>query len=149
MIRKIDLAPTPPQERFAEATPIGLLCLAIGCAALVPIAFGKGLTPAGLRTAAMYCLLFGAGGQMVAGLLSFANRNLYGGTLFTAFAFNWILNGWVLDSLARRPQTAPGLAQALGVAPGLLGNLLDDLSARGLVRPTRLGGPTFYLRGER
>jgi uncharacterized protein len=101
MIRKIDLAATPPHERFAEPTPVGLLCLAIGCAALVPIAFGASLTPAGLRTAAMYCLLFGAGGQAVAGLLNFANRNLYGGTLFTAFAFNWVLNWWVLDSLAR------------------------------------------------
>jgi len=101
MIRKIDLAANPPHERFAEATPVGLLCLAIGCAALVPIAFGASLTPAGLKTAAMYCLLFGAGGQAVAGLLNFANRNLYGGTLFTAFAFNWVLNWWVLDSLAR------------------------------------------------
>ena len=101
MIRRIDLAPNPPHERFAEATPIGLLCLAIGCAALVPIAFGHSLTPAGLRTAAMYCLLFGAGGQMVAGLLNLANRNLYGGTLFTAFAFNWVLNWWVLESLAK------------------------------------------------
>jgi hypothetical protein len=38
---------------------------------------------------------------MIAGLLNFANRNLYGGTLFTAFAFNWVMNWWVLDSLAR------------------------------------------------
>lgn len=101
MIRKIDLSANSPHESFAEATPIGLLCLAIGCAALVPIAFGMSLTPAGFRTAAMYCLLFGAGGQLIAGLLNFANRNLYGGTLFTAFAFNWVMNGWVLDSLAK------------------------------------------------
>lgn len=53
----------------------------------------------------------------------------------------------VLDSLARRPQTAEGLAAALGVRPGILGNLLDDLASRGLVKPTRLGGETFYLRG--
>ena len=26
--------------------------------------------------------------------------NLYGGTLFTAFAFNWVFNWWVLDALA-------------------------------------------------
>ena len=86
---------------FAEPTPMGLLCLAIGCAALVPFAFGASLTPQGLRTAAMFCLFFGAGGQMLAGLLSLANHNLYGGTLFTAFAFNWLMNWWVLDQLSR------------------------------------------------
>ncbi|WP_243361302.1 radical SAM protein [Fundidesulfovibrio terrae] len=54
----------------------------------------------------------------------------------------------VLDSLARRPQSAQGLAQALGVAQEPLLNLLDDLARRGLVKPTRLGGETFYLRGD-
>lgn len=86
--------------RFADPTPIGLLSLAIGCAALVPIAFGVSLTPAGLRTAAMFCLFFGAGGQLLAGLVSLANHNLYGGTLFTTFAFNWLINWWVLQQLA-------------------------------------------------
>jgi hypothetical protein len=84
----------------AEPTPLGLLGLAIGCAALTPIAFGHALSPAGLQTAAMFCLFFGGGGQLVSGLLNFANRNLYGGTLLTAFSFNWFLNYWVLDSIA-------------------------------------------------
>ncbi len=87
-------------EVFAEPTPLGLIGLAVGCAALTPIAFGFRLTPAGLRTAAVLCLLFGAGCQLLAGLMGFANKNLYGGTLFTAFAFNWTLNWWVLHSLA-------------------------------------------------
>jgi succinate-acetate transporter protein len=77
---------------FAEPTPLGLLGLAIGCAALVPVAFGWSVTPAALHTAAWFCLLFGGGGQMLAGLMSFANKNLLGGTLFTTFAFNWIMN---------------------------------------------------------
>ena len=101
MIRKIDLAAPHHHEVFAEPTPLGLIGLALGCAALTPIAFGFRLTPAGLKTAAVMCLLFGAGCQLLAGLMSFANKNLYGGTLFTAFAFNWTLNWWVLDSLAR------------------------------------------------
>ena len=101
MIRKIDLAATPHHEIFAEPTPLGLIGLALGCAALTPIAFGFRLTPTGLKTAAVMCLLFGAGCQLLAGLMGFANKNLYGGTLFTAFAFNWTLNWWVLDSLAR------------------------------------------------
>lgn len=89
------------RELFAEPTPLGLIGLAIGCAALTPIAFGHSLTPAGLKTAAMFCLLFGGGCQLIAGLLSFANKNLYGATLFTAFAFNWTMNWWALDSMAQ------------------------------------------------
>lgn len=101
MIGKIQLGATTRHEVFAEPTPLGLIGLSIGCAALTPIAFGFRLTPAGLRTAAVLCLLFGAGCQFLSGMMSFVNRNLYGGTLFTAFAFNWTLNWWVLDSLAK------------------------------------------------
>ena len=101
MIRRIDLGAAHRHEVFAEPTPLGLIGLAIGCAALTPIAFGFRLTPAGLRTAAVFCLLFGAGCQLLSGLMSFVNKNLYGGTLFTAFAFNWTLNWWVLQSLAQ------------------------------------------------
>ncbi len=93
-------ASAPAGTMFAEPTPLGLICLAVGCAALVPIAFGASLTPAGLRTAAMFCLFFGAGGQFLAGVLSLAKGNLFGGTLFTAFAFNWLMNWWVLQQLA-------------------------------------------------
>jgi hypothetical protein len=85
---------------FAGPTPLGLLGLAIGCAALVPVAFGWSVTPAALHTAAWFCLLFGGGGQMLAGLMSFANKNLLGGTLFTTFAFNWIMNWWALEGLS-------------------------------------------------
>ncbi len=93
-------APTPPPPVFAEPTPLGLLGLAVGCAALLPIAFGQSLTPAGFRTAAVYCLLFGAGCQFLAGLMALANKNLLGGTLFTTFAFNWAVNYHVLSGLA-------------------------------------------------
>jgi len=85
---------------FAEPTPLGLLGLAVGCAALTPIAFGVALSPEALRTAAIFCLLFGGGCQALAGLMSFANRNLLGGTLLTAFSFAWVVNWWALSSLA-------------------------------------------------
>ena len=99
----VQLAPVSlhGKEVVADPTPMGLLGLAIGCAALVPIAFGKSLTPAGLETAAVFCLLFGAGCQLFAGLLNLVNRNLYGGTLFLTFAFNWVMNGWSLSALAK------------------------------------------------
>jgi succinate-acetate transporter protein len=92
--------PQHPVTVFAEPTPLGLIGLAIGCAALTPIAFGAALSPAALKTAAMMCLLFGGGCQFLAGTMSLANKNLYGGTLFTAFAFNWVMNWWVLNSIA-------------------------------------------------
>jgi len=48
MIRKAELGRPVHTEVIAEPTPLGLICLAIGCAALTPIAFGASLTPAGL-----------------------------------------------------------------------------------------------------
>jgi len=92
--------PVSPATPFAESTPLGLFGLAVGCAALLPIAFGVALSPSALKTAAMFCLLFGAGGQLVAGLLALANKNALGGTMFTTFAFNWGMNGWALWALA-------------------------------------------------
>jgi succinate-acetate transporter protein len=100
MIRKVELV--KKHEVFAEPTSLGLIGLARGCAALTPIAFGvkEALNPAGFRTAAMFCLLFGGGCQLVAGLMNFANKNLFGGTILTAFSFNWILNWWQLSAVA-------------------------------------------------
>ncbi len=91
---------TPPP--FAEPTALGLFGLAIGCASLLPIAFGSqtALTATGLHTAAWFCLLFGGGCQFLAGLMSFANKNMLGGTLLTTFSFNWVMNWWALEGLA-------------------------------------------------
>ncbi len=100
---------------IADPTAIGLICLAIGCAALTPIAFGYSLTPAGLKTAAIFCLLFGAGGQLIAGLGNLLNKNLYGGTLFTSFAFNWVINWWALDNLSRGQVADAGVVFAVDV----------------------------------
>ncbi len=87
------------ETRFADGTPLGLIGLALGCAALLPIAFRAKVGASGLVTAAVLCGLFGGGCQLVAGLLNLANKNLLGGTLFSAFAFNWALNAWALWSL--------------------------------------------------
>lgn len=110
-------APAPAPPVFGDPTPLGLIGLAIGCAALVPIAFGMLPTePAALArtldTASWFCLLFGAGCQFLAGLMSLANKNTLGGTLLTTFAFNWVYNWWVLRSLSegRVPDATVGLA---------------------------------------
>ncbi len=97
--------PATPSMTFAEPTPLGLLGLAIGCAALVPIAFGWFPEPTKLpmmfKTAAWFCLLFGAGGQFLAGVMNLANKNMLGGTLLTTFSFNWVFNWWTLDEVAQ------------------------------------------------
>lgn len=93
---QIDPRPVP----FADPTPLGLIGLAVGCAALTPVALGLSLSPAALETAGVFCLLFGAGCQFLAGLVSLANRNVHGGTLLTAFSFNWAVNWWMLDRMA-------------------------------------------------
>ena len=110
-----DASPAAAPVPFAESTPLGLFGLAIGCAALVPIAFGVTLTPAALRTAAWFCLLFGGGGQLLAGLMALANKNLLGGTLFTTFAFNWIMNWWVLSELSQGRLTDPAVGMSVDV----------------------------------
>lgn len=94
-----------PPAVFGEPTPLGLLGLAIGCGALVPIAFGwlpadAKAWPMFFSTAAWFCLLFGAGGQFLAGVMSLANKNTLGGTLLTTFSFNWVMNWWTLKELA-------------------------------------------------
>lgn len=91
----------PPAPTFGEPTPLGLFGLAIGCAALTPIAFGMKLSPDALRTAAWFCLLFGGGGQFLAGMMALANKNTLGGTLFTTFSFNWVMNWWALSELTQ------------------------------------------------
>jgi succinate-acetate transporter protein len=95
-----------PTTVFADPTPLGLMGLAIGCAALTPIAFGiyppdHAQVLVMLETAAWFCLLFGAGCQFLAGMMSLVNKNALGGTLFTTFAFNWVYNWFVLDRLAQ------------------------------------------------
>ena len=99
-------APAPAAPVFGEPTPLGLLGLAIGCAALTPVAFGiLPKEPAAiamtLKTAAWFCLLFGAGCQFLAGVMSLANKNTLGGTLLTTFSFNWVMNWWALDQLSQ------------------------------------------------
>lgn len=107
-----------PQLPFGEPTPLGLLGLAIGCAALVPIAFGwLPKEPAQivmtLKTASWLCLLFGAGCQFLAGVMSLANKNTLGGTLLTTFSFNWVFNWWALDQAAQGKAVDPHVGLAV------------------------------------
>jgi succinate-acetate transporter protein len=106
---------------FGEPTPLGLLGLSIGCAALVPIAFGAiPSDPAAaarmLSTASWFCLLFGAGCQLLSGLMCLANKNTLGGTLLTTFSFNWVMNWWALDQLSQGRVPDPSIVLAVDCA---------------------------------
>jgi len=110
-----------PPAVFGEPTPLGLLGLSIGCAALIPIAFGWFPTdptkfPMFFKTAAWFCLLFGAGGQFLAGVMSLANKNTLGGTLLTTFSFNWVMNWWALDEAAAGRAADPSIVLSVDVA---------------------------------
>jgi len=100
MIRKVDQELTPHHEVFASPAPLGLIGLAIASAALLPVAFGVTATPAAFKTTAMWALFFGAGCQLLTGLMEFANKNAYGGTIFTAFSFSWMYLSWSFYSFS-------------------------------------------------
>ena len=106
---------------YGDPTPLGLLGLAIGCAALVPIAFGwfpadPTKIPMMLKTASWFCLLFGAGCQFLAGVMSLANKNTLGGTLLTTFSFNWIFNWWALDQASQGKAVDASVGLSVDVA---------------------------------
>ncbi len=110
-----------PAPIFGEPTPLGLLGLSIGCASLVPIAFGwMPSEPAQvvmmLKTASWLCLLFGAGCQFLAGIMSLANKNTLGGTLLTTFSFNWVFNWWALDQASQGKAVDGRVGLAVDVA---------------------------------
>ncbi|MBX7196175.1 MAG: hypothetical protein K1X94_29230 [Sandaracinaceae bacterium] len=113
-------ASTPATMPFGEPTPLGLLGLSVGCAALLPIAFGMipsepARAAAMFSTAAWFCLLFGAGCQFLAGMMSLANKNTLGGTLLTTFSFNWVMNWYTLREASEGRGVDPTVVLAVDV----------------------------------
>lgn len=117
MIRRVDIGLAPNREPIGNPTPLGLIGLAIACAGLTPIAFGITVEKSALITAAMFAVLFGAGCQLLSGLLNFVNKNSFGGTIFTAFSFLWMFNAWSLYSIANgtAPDHTIGLATEIAM----------------------------------
>jgi succinate-acetate transporter protein len=153
----MEASANPAPGPFGDPTALGLLGLSIGCASLLPIAFGQipsepARAAAMFATASWFCLLFGAGGQLLAGLMSLANKNTLGGTLLTTFSFNWVMNWWVLSeaSQGRLADPAVGFAvdctfllifvvltYAFGFYSKLLFVFLVDIDVLYVVRITR------------
>ena len=100
-------------------SPVGLQRIEAEIAQIVHLALANtgllhesAMTVDALRTASWFCLLFGGGCQFLAGIMSFANKNMLGGTLLTTFSFNWVINWWTLDGLAngKMPNASISLA---------------------------------------
>jgi hypothetical protein len=47
--------------------------------------------------------------------MGLANKSLLGGTLFTTFAFNWVMNWWALSELAQGRVPHPSVVLAVDV----------------------------------
>lgn len=92
MIKKVDLGQAL-HGSFGNPAPLGLLGLAVSCAALLPVAMGFAITKSAFITSGVFVLFFGFCCHLLTGLMEFSNRNTYGGTIFTAFAFNWLITG--------------------------------------------------------
>lgn len=95
MIKRVDLI-GKHDAVFGNPAPLGLMGLAIASFALAPLSFGLAPTPTNLQTIAVFALLFGGFCQLLTGLMDFANKNAFGGAIFTVFAFNWMKNALVL-----------------------------------------------------
>ncbi len=107
MIKKVDLGPSSGHHGvFGNPAPLGLLGLAVSCAALTPISFGYGAGLEGkektavFATVAAFVLFFGFCTHLLTGIMDFANKNVYGGTIFTTFSFNWLITSISLFATA-------------------------------------------------
>ncbi|MBU6428962.1 MAG: GPR1/FUN34/YaaH family transporter [Cyanobacteria bacterium REEB65] len=84
------IVPVKPAEIFANPAPLGLLGLAIACFAVCPLYLGLRPDVSTLQAMALCALLFGAGCQLLTGMMEYANKNAPAGVLFTLFAFSWL-----------------------------------------------------------
>ncbi|MEQ8223791.1 MAG: GPR1/FUN34/YaaH family transporter [Candidatus Eremiobacterota bacterium] len=105
MIKKVDLGSSLHHGVFGNPAPLGLFGLAVSCAVLTPTAFGYGISDGHIMapafaTTGIFLLFFGFASHLLTGIMDFANKNTYGGTIFTAFAFNWMITAITYFSIA-------------------------------------------------
>ena len=88
-------------QTFGNPAPLGLMGLAIACFATAPLSFGMKPEPAHLITMAVIALLFGGVCQFLTGMMDFANKNAFGGAVFTLFSLGWMKNSLGLFLVTR------------------------------------------------
>lgn len=79
---------TPPAEPpVAEPAPLGLLGLAV--AAVVLMSADMSFTEAKPSLMLPWTLMLGATAQLIAGIMDFQRKNVFGATVFTGFSLLW------------------------------------------------------------
>lgn len=83
-----------PTEAFGNPTPIGLMGLALGCAALAPAELGwtKIMDP----KIWLWMMMTAGVLQIYAGIIDLVNKNILGATAFTVYGTLWLIAGWQL-----------------------------------------------------
>jgi len=88
--KKKDPAPpvvAPDTNPVAEPAPLGLLGLAVG--ALVLLSVDMGYSEAKPALEIPWILVMGATAQLIAGIMDFQRKNVFGATVFTGFSMLW------------------------------------------------------------
>jgi len=88
--KKKDPAPpvaAPDTNPVAEPAPLGLLGLAVG--ALVLMSVDMGYSEAKPSLEIPWIFVMGATAQLIAGIMDFQRKNIFGATVFTGFSMLW------------------------------------------------------------
>ena len=85
------------QVAVADPTPLGLMGLAVVTMVASAAKLGIVSNVAWVLPWALFC---GAGAQVVAGVLDYLHKNIFGGTVFCAFGFFWFGVGmsWMIKA---------------------------------------------------
>lgn len=107
-------SPQPFQVAVADPTPLGLMGLAVVTMVASAAKLGIVSNVAWVLPWALFC---GAAAQVVAGVLDYLHKNIFGGTVFCAFGFFWFGVGmsWMIKA------GAFGQGLAAGVDPLAIG----------------------------
>lgn len=84
-----------PAEVMGNPTPIGLMGLAFGCAALAPIELGIAVPSSQIW---IWVMVSGGIMQIWAGIVDLINKNEMGATAFTLYGMLWFIIGWQLSA---------------------------------------------------
>ena len=104
------------QVAVADPTPLGLMGLAVVTMVASAAKLGIVSNVAWVLPWALFC---GAGAQVVAGVLDYLHKNIFGGTVFCAFGFFWFGVGmsWMIKAGAFGEGLAAGVDPlAIGIA---------------------------------
>jgi hypothetical protein len=89
----------PIKQPFANPAGLGLMGLGTACLALGPVQAGW-VSGEGVPFVIGWALFLGGVAQVIACILEFANKNIFGGTAFGTFGVLWLALGvvWIVET---------------------------------------------------